>query len=277
MKRIAFALALTLAAFTVKAEEAVKPATSGATPGEWTMDFDAAKKVAAEKKLPLFINFTGSDWCGWCKLMDASVFSKEAWKAYAKENLLLVWIDFPRDATLVPEQFKSRNETLQREFGVRGFPTYIVLESDATTSLGQLGASREATPETFIRGLRKLFLNRPGELNKWLSEADLAEMESVKKAKAEAEALFNKTRDSHNQLLKVAHEAYLKAEEAVKNASEAEKAAAQKAAADARKVFDELIEKARAEMKTLHPPLEAADEKLEAFFEKAIKACDAAK
>jgi len=134
------------------------PATEGAAPGEWTMDFEAAQTLAAETERPLFLNFTGSDWCGWCKLMDAQVFSKEEWTDHARENLVLVWIDFPRDQSLVPERFVSQNKALSRKFDVQGFPTYILLDADGQTVLGQAGASRDATPESFIRELNLLIL-----------------------------------------------------------------------------------------------------------------------
>jgi len=135
---------------------AATPATQGAKPGEWTMDYDAAKTLAKEKNLPILINFTGSDWCGWCKLMDKAVFAKADWTAYAKENLLLVYIDFPQDKSLVPMHFVARNKTLSESFGVRGYPTYILLAADGATRLGQLGASRTATPESFIADIKKL-------------------------------------------------------------------------------------------------------------------------
>jgi len=41
--------------------------TEGAKVGRWTMDLDAAKKLATDKQLPILLNFTGSDWCYWCK------------------------------------------------------------------------------------------------------------------------------------------------------------------------------------------------------------------
>ncbi|MGI6100634.1 MAG: thioredoxin family protein [Kiritimatiellia bacterium] len=135
---------------------AATPATKGARVGEWTMDYDAAKTLAKDKNLPILINFTGSDWCGWCKLMDRQVFSKPEWKAYAKDNLVLVFIDFPQDKTLVPMHLVSRNDALARQFGVRGFPTYFLLGADGTRRLGQLGASHEATPASFIADIRKL-------------------------------------------------------------------------------------------------------------------------
>lgn len=145
-----------------------KPALEGAVPGQWTMDFDAARKVAAEKKLPLLLNFTGSDWCGWCKLMDKQVFTQEAWGAYAKDRLLLVWLDFPNDKSLVPEKYAGRNKALAELFGVQGYPSYIVLDDDGKRQLGQLGADQECTPEIFIAKLKEVLQDRPAEIAAFL-------------------------------------------------------------------------------------------------------------
>ena len=134
----------------INAQAADKVEIDGASVGVWTMDFDAAVKLAGEKKLPLILNFTGSDWCGWCKLMDKNVFAEEAWKTYAKENVLLVTLDFPQDKSVVPEKYVARNKALQEKFGVRGYPTYVVLDNDGDTKLGQLGAGRDKTPSSFI-------------------------------------------------------------------------------------------------------------------------------
>ncbi len=131
-----------------KAEEKVR--IDGAKVGHWTMDYAAAVKLAAEKKLPLMLDFTGSDWCGWCTKMQKSVFSQEAWKKFAAENVVLVTIDFPRDKSVVPEKYVEQNKKLKEQFGVRGFPTYIILDSDGQTKIGQLGAGRNVTPEDFI-------------------------------------------------------------------------------------------------------------------------------
>ncbi len=124
--------------------------TEGAAVGKWTMDYATATKLASEKKLPMLLNFTGSDWCGWCKLMDQQVFAQDEWKKFAAENVVLVTLDFPNDKSIVPEKYVERNNELQQKFGVQGFPTYIILESDGETVLGQLGAGREKTPESFI-------------------------------------------------------------------------------------------------------------------------------
>ena len=137
-------------ALMINAQAADKVEIDGASVGVWTMDFDAAVKLAGEKKLPLILNFTGSDWCGWCKLMDKNVFAEEAWKTYAKEHVLLVTLDFPQDKSVVPEKYVARNKALQEKFGVSGYPTYVVLDNDGDTKLGQLGAGRDKTPSSFI-------------------------------------------------------------------------------------------------------------------------------
>ncbi len=62
---VLFAGTISLSAQTEEAPAAEAIQTEGAKVGHWTMDFEAAKKIAAEKNLPLLLNFTGSDWCGW--------------------------------------------------------------------------------------------------------------------------------------------------------------------------------------------------------------------
>lgn len=167
-----------------------KPATAGAVLGQWTMDIDAAKALAAETGLPLFLNFTGSDWCGWCRLMDKQVFSTPAWQAYAKEHLVLVWIDFPKDKSLVPEVFRQRNDNLMREFGVGGFPTYILLDADGQTRLGQTGADRNITPEVFIATLEDILLTSDksvAALRERLADSDKARLDESREALATAQ------------------------------------------------------------------------------------------
>lgn len=125
-------------------------AVSGAEVGRWTQDFDAAQKLAAERNLPVLVNFTGSDWCGWCKLMDKKVFAEEEWQNFAKDNVVLAYINFPQNKKLVPMHFVARNQQLAKKYGVRGYPTYIVLSPDGKSVWGQLGASIDANPKDFI-------------------------------------------------------------------------------------------------------------------------------
>jgi len=139
----------------------------GATAGKWTMDLDAAKELAAEKKLPILLDFSGSDWCGWCKVMEENIFTKPAWKTYAQDNLVMVLIDFPNDKSLVPEKYAERNDAMKDGYGIRGFPTFVVLDDDGITELGRLSSGREKTPESFQAELKNLFRFRPAEMAKY--------------------------------------------------------------------------------------------------------------
>lgn len=138
--------------------------SSDVSVGEWTMDYAAALSLAEKQELPVFLNFTGSDWCVWCKHMQKAVFDTPEWKDYAEENLVLVTLDFPRNPARVPAEYKRRNQLLQQQFGVQGYPTFIVLDHDGETVLGQLGASREITPDQFIEQLQDLLRFRPAAI-----------------------------------------------------------------------------------------------------------------
>ncbi len=147
------------------------PMTEGAELGEWTMDVPAAQALAKETGKPMFLNFTGSDWCGWCSLMERKVFNTEIWKAYAKENLVLVWLDSPRDLTLVPEAIVPTVNEMKQKYEVKGYPTYVVLDSEGN-ELGRLGADQSATPASFIRQFKSILAKQ--NLSELLSFKDFA-------------------------------------------------------------------------------------------------------
>lgn len=128
---------------------------NGARTGVWTHDFKAARKLSAQKNLPVLVNFTGSDWCGWCKLMDSKVFGDKAWEDWAKDRIVLAYVDFPRNESLVPKKFRKENAKLQNFYSVRGYPTYVLLAPDGK-ELGRLGARRDAEPGWFIGEIEKL-------------------------------------------------------------------------------------------------------------------------
>ena len=124
--------------------------------GTWTDDFAAAKKASKEKNLPMMLDFTGSDWCGWCKLMDRQVFAEKAWDDWAKTNLVCVTVDFPSDETKVTPKVRAQNRTLGARFGVRGFPTFVLLAPGGEKEIGRAHCpGRDVTPQRFIDELRK--------------------------------------------------------------------------------------------------------------------------
>jgi len=119
----------------------------------WMTDYDKALEQAKAENKPVLINFTGSDWCGWCIRLRNEVFSQQQFKSYAKKNLVLLEVDFPRKKEL-PEEQQTANRKLAREYGIRGYPTIVVLNPDGSEA-GQLGYM-EGGPTPFISKLKKL-------------------------------------------------------------------------------------------------------------------------
>ncbi|MCK5835454.1 MAG: thioredoxin family protein [Lentisphaeria bacterium] len=114
----------------------VKPAVKVVEKAVWMTDFAAATKLAKKQNKPIFIDFSGSDWCHWCVKLDEEVFHKQEFIKYANENLILFMADFPRSKPQTAG-IKKQNQELMKKYGVRGFPTIILLNSDAK-KVGQL-------------------------------------------------------------------------------------------------------------------------------------------
>lgn len=113
----------------------------------WLTNIPNAQKVAAENDLPILINFTGSDWCSWCTKLSEEVFETEHFSNYAADNLVLVMLDFPKNIEQSAE-LKAHNEQYMQQFGVRGFPTIILVDSQLNV-LSQMGY-QPGGPEKFI-------------------------------------------------------------------------------------------------------------------------------
>jgi len=218
MRTVAAGLALALAAAAVAAggARAGEVDVDGFTPGKWTMDLDAARKHAAGQKTVILLNFTGSDWCGWCTLMEKTVFSQQAWKDHAAKDVATVVVDFPQNKGLVPEKYAKRNEELKTRFGIEGFPTFVILDSDGETELGRLGAGRDKTPESFIAELRGVCRYRPAEVEAYAG-----------KLPADAAAAYRKLAADIAESRKTAKEQKELAAAAEKKAEEAERKIAQ--------------------------------------------------
>jgi len=98
---------------------------------------DAQTRAKKESKLVL-LDFTGSDWCSWCKKLDAEVFSQPQFADYAKKNLVLVEVDFPAQKKLDAALAKA-NDALKVKYKIAGFPTLIALKPDGAVVWNQVG------------------------------------------------------------------------------------------------------------------------------------------
>jgi protein disulfide-isomerase len=131
---------------------ALATSSASARPG-WLTDYKQAREEAKASKKLVLLNFTGSDWCGWCIRLEREVFSKPEFQEFAKNNLILVEVDFPRTRQLSAAE-KSQNAELAQKYQIQGFPTIIVLDSEGRL-VGELGYT-PGGPAAFIAKLEKL-------------------------------------------------------------------------------------------------------------------------
>lgn len=144
---------LTTAAALVAFSTASMAAESG-----WLTDYEAAKKQAAEQNKPILINFTGTDWCGWCIKIEKEIFSKDEFKAYAKENLILMEVDFP-EKKKQSDEVKAQNKKLDEEFKIEGYPTIFLLDAEGKKLSEDIGY-REGGAKAYVDHLKELLAKK---------------------------------------------------------------------------------------------------------------------
>ena len=145
----------------------------------WTSDFAAAQKSAQEGKKDLILDFTGSDWCGYCIKLNDEVFSKDAFKAAVKDKFVLVEVDFPQDESKLSAETKKQNEALQEKYPIEGYPTLFLTDS-AGLPYGMTGY-QEGGAEPYVKHLNELVAKKKVRDD---SFAAAEKAEGVEKAKA---------------------------------------------------------------------------------------------
>lgn len=118
----------------------------------WLTDPAAAQEQAAKENKTVLVNFTGSDWCGFCIKLKKEVFNTKDFESFANQNLVLVEIDFPRKGNQTDEQ-KAANKALAKKYDVRGYPTILVLNKDGK-KLGDIVGYGGGGPAAYIEELK---------------------------------------------------------------------------------------------------------------------------
>lgn len=111
MRKIFITVLVVMGSFGVQAQEL-----------KWETDINKAISVSNKSKKPMLLFFTGSDWCGWCIRLQKEVLKTPEFTAWAKKNVVLVELDYPRK-TAQAEAIKAQNAGLQEAFAIQGFPT----------------------------------------------------------------------------------------------------------------------------------------------------------
>ncbi len=148
MKKLALVL-LMIGSFTATAQDQV-----------WYDNLDKAMEVSNKTKKPMMLFFTGSDWCGWCIRLQKEVFKTPEFTSWAKDNVVLVELDFPRRKQLAPE-IRTQNMQLQQTFGVQGYPTVWFAKGtkkDGKVNFEQLGRTGYVAggPSAWLAGANQM-------------------------------------------------------------------------------------------------------------------------
>lgn len=133
MKKLVILFLLVATTTFVQAQEGLK----------WENNMKTAIERSQNEQKPLFLFFTGSDWCGWCMKLQNEVFKTPEFVKWANEKVVLVELDFPRRTQLAAE-IQKQNMELQQLFQVRGYPTVWFAKpvvKDGNTTYEQLGSS----------------------------------------------------------------------------------------------------------------------------------------
>lgn len=151
MKKILVIAFLTLISISMQAQEELT----------WHTDMSKATDISIKENKPMFLFFTGSDWCGWCIRLQKEVFKTPEFIKWAKENVVLVELDFPRKNNQT-EEVKLQNAQLQQQLQVRGYPTVWFVSAtktaEAKINLNALGSTGYVAggPKVWIDGANQI-------------------------------------------------------------------------------------------------------------------------
>ena len=115
---------------------------------EWYLDFKKAQASSATENKPILLYFTGSDWCGACKLLEQKYFSKTRFKSLAK-NFILYEADFPKNKLKVNPLFEEKNIALKNKFNITAFPTIIIVDKKENVLGRVVGYRNEKTSKIY--------------------------------------------------------------------------------------------------------------------------------
>jgi thioredoxin-related protein len=151
MKKILVIAFLTLTTMSMQAQDGLT----------WYTDLTKATDLSIKENKPMFLFFTGSDWCGWCIRLQKEVFKTPEFVKWASDNVILVELDFPRKNEQT-EAVKMQNAQLQQQLQVRGYPTVWFVNTsktaDAKVNLNALGSSGYVAggPQVWIEGANQI-------------------------------------------------------------------------------------------------------------------------
>ena len=106
---------------------------------EWLTDFDAAKAEAKATDKAILVDFTGSDWCGWCVRLRSTILDSAAFQDYAKDKFVFMEVDIPRNVKKIGEKQHAINSNIARQYNITSYPSILVLDHEGNVMGGFIG------------------------------------------------------------------------------------------------------------------------------------------
>ena len=100
----------------------------------WTVSYDQAISESQQTNKPVMLLFTGSDWCIYCKKLEAEVFATEQFSNWSSGKFVKVEVDFPQGSVL-PHSISQQNEQLKQRYAgmVTSYPTVLFVDANGNT------------------------------------------------------------------------------------------------------------------------------------------------
>ena len=91
---------------------------------------DSIFQLSQKENKPVFLVFSGSDWCANCIRFEKNILSDTTFQAFLNQQLLYLPADFPQRKKL-PESLRKQNEWLAEHYNPEGiFPSIIVITTN---------------------------------------------------------------------------------------------------------------------------------------------------
>ncbi|MBR2722739.1 MAG: thioredoxin family protein [Lentisphaeria bacterium] len=121
-------------------------------------DFKLAQEMAKEKKLPVMLVFTGSDWCGPCQALNRVVFDSAEFKKWSAKKVVPILADFPK-RTKQSDDLKAQNAELKKKYPFSGYPTVTLLTPEGEI-IGKKTGFGKYTAQTYIAEIEKILASK---------------------------------------------------------------------------------------------------------------------
>jgi thioredoxin-related protein len=110
-----------------------KPVQAGASKTDeaglkW-LSFSEGLQVAAKTHKPMLVDVY-TNWCGWCKRMEATTYKDEKVIQDLNENFVIVKLNAESDRAVHYKDASTEREVAQDQWSVSGYPTTVFLKWD---------------------------------------------------------------------------------------------------------------------------------------------------